>query len=64
VAGEAALLVDPEDEAAIAAAMLRLIREEHLRADLAAAGRERAAELTWNKAAAATLEILRGSTRS
>lgn len=64
VAGAAALLVDPEDEAAIAAAMLRLIREEPLRADLAAAGRERAQEFTWKKAAAATLQILRGSTRS
>jgi glycosyltransferase involved in cell wall biosynthesis len=64
VAGDAALKVDPEDETAIAAAMLRLIREEPLRSDLAAAGRERAAGFTWERAAAATLEVLRGSCRS
>ena len=64
LAGEAALTVDPEDEAAIAVAMLRLIREETLRSDLAAAGRERATEFTWGKSAAATLEVLRGSSRS
>lgn len=56
VAGEAALLFDPEDERAIAAAIGRLGVEPELRAALAAAGRERAARFTWERAAQLTLE--------
>ncbi len=42
VAGDAALLVDPEDRAAIADALVRVCREADLRADLIRRGRERA----------------------
>jgi glycosyltransferase involved in cell wall biosynthesis len=54
VAGEAALLVDPTDQAAIAAGLLRLVGDQALRARLAAAGPRRAARFTWPATAAAT----------
>jgi glycosyltransferase involved in cell wall biosynthesis len=55
VAGNAALLFDPRDPAAIGAALPRLLSDAALRATLVAAGRARAAEFTWERAAAATL---------
>jgi len=42
VAGDAALTVDPEDHAAIGAALTRLVSDEGLRASLSRLGRERA----------------------
>jgi glycosyltransferase involved in cell wall biosynthesis len=54
VAGDAALLVDPLDEAGLANALVRVAREEALREDLSRRGRERAADFTWEKAAAET----------
>jgi glycosyltransferase involved in cell wall biosynthesis len=54
VAGDAALLVDPDDEAAIAAGLVRLVGDQALRARLAVAGRRRAARYTWPATAAAT----------
>jgi glycosyltransferase involved in cell wall biosynthesis len=54
VAGEAALLVDPEDVAAIAKGLVELIFDRALRDRLIAAGRRRAAALTWSATAAAT----------
>lgn len=58
LAGEAALLVDPLDVAAIAAGMARLAREPALRAELAARGRQQAAAFTWERAARAALQAL------
>jgi len=52
VAGDAALLFDPEDEEAMAAAMQRLLRDEELRARLAMVGRARAALFPWSRTAA------------
>ncbi len=57
VAGEAALLVEPRDAAALAAALERLIADEELRRELADRGRRRAAEFTWERAAAATWNV-------
>jgi glycosyltransferase involved in cell wall biosynthesis len=54
VAGEAALLVDPTDQAAISAGLLRLVGDRALRARLAAAGPRRAGRFTWPATAAAT----------
>jgi glycosyltransferase involved in cell wall biosynthesis len=55
VAGDAALLFDPESEPAIAAAIERLL-EDRAEADrLRSAGRERAARFTWAATAAGTL---------
>ncbi len=59
VAGDAALLVAPTDIAAIAAALARLAAEPGLRDDLRARGLARAAEFTWDRCAAQTLEVLR-----
>jgi glycosyltransferase involved in cell wall biosynthesis len=55
--GGAAYEVDPTDVEAIAAALLLVATDDSLRADLAAAGRERAATLTWEAAAARHAEI-------
>jgi glycosyltransferase involved in cell wall biosynthesis len=54
VAGDAALLVDPLDRAAIAAGLVRLAGDAALRERLTAAGRGRAAGFTWRATAAAT----------
>jgi glycosyltransferase involved in cell wall biosynthesis len=55
VAGDAALLFDPRDEHAIAAAIRRLLTDDALRADLIERGRVRQAQFTWAAAAAGTL---------
>jgi glycosyltransferase involved in cell wall biosynthesis len=52
VAGDAALLVDPLDESALADAIERLIDDEGLRRELIARGRVRAASFSWSRAAA------------
>lgn len=51
VAGDAALLIDPYDEAAIAGALNKLIHDEGLRANLAAKGLSRSGLFSWEKAA-------------
>ncbi len=58
VAGDAALLFDPLDEAAIAAALRRLRDEAGLRRSLAQAGLLRAAEFSWQRCADETLDWL------
>jgi glycosyltransferase involved in cell wall biosynthesis len=59
VAGQAALLVDPEDPAAIADGLRRLLGDPRLRSDLAACGLARAAGFSWRTAAAATEAVYR-----
>lgn len=59
VAGEAAILVDPDDVAAIAAAMNSLVRDRGLGEELSRRGIERARERTWSAAAASTLDLFR-----
>ncbi|HEX9342365.1 MAG TPA: glycosyltransferase family 1 protein [Actinomycetota bacterium] len=54
VAGDAALLVDPTDEHAIAKGLVELTADRALRDRLIAAGRARAARFTWEATAAAT----------
>lgn len=58
VAGDAALLVEPNEEA-IAAAILRLAADSTLRTDLSARGRSRAAEFPWSRTARLTIETYR-----
>ncbi len=58
IAAEAALKFDPRDPAAIAAAMCRLVDDEALRRQLAAAGPLRAAQFDWRTTARLTLEAL------
>jgi glycosyltransferase involved in cell wall biosynthesis len=57
VAGEAALLVDPEDVEALGAALLRLASDEALREELTRRGRERAGEFTWESAVEKTWAV-------
>jgi alpha-1,3-rhamnosyl/mannosyltransferase len=59
VAGDAALLIDPLDEAAIADALRRLVESPALRADLRGRGLLRARRHTWRATAERTLEIYR-----
>jgi len=61
VAGEAALLFDPHDEDAIAAAVSRLLGDAALRDRLRALGRERANEFTWQRSARLTLASYAGA---
>ena len=56
-AGGAAVDVDPFDVHAIAGALVRVGTDDGLRADLIAAGRARAAGLTWAAAAARHVEL-------
>jgi len=56
VAGEAALLVDPLDDRALADAVLRILFDEGLRAELAAAGPAQARRFTWQDCAQKTLQ--------
>lgn len=58
IAGDAALLVDPNDVNAIAQAMLTLSRDEQLRQRLIAAGYENVKRFSWEKAAKETLAVL------
>jgi glycosyltransferase involved in cell wall biosynthesis len=56
--GEAALLVDPHDETAVARAVSRLISDAALRDRLVLAGRALAARHSWAEAARSTLLVL------
>jgi len=57
VAGDAALLVDPEDTAALAAALGRLTRDSDLREDLVRRGRARVQTFSWDKAVRETWDV-------
>src|SRR5690242_20691325 len=58
VAGDAALLVDPENVAAIAAGMERLLTDQDLCDELRTRGFARARQFTWDRCAEATLQVL------
>lgn len=55
VAGDAALLVDPEDPASIADAISRVVADPELARSLVEAGRAQAARFSWEATAAACL---------
>jgi alpha-1,3-rhamnosyl/mannosyltransferase len=57
VAGDAALLADPGSTGSIADALERIIGDPDLAASLAASGLERAAALSWDRTARATLDV-------
>ncbi len=59
VAGDAALLVDPTDVPALAAALRRVLDDTALRDTLTRRGRARASEFCWERAAAETLAVYR-----
>jgi len=56
VAGDAALLVDSTDDEALSQGLIRAATDDTLRARLKTAGPERAASLTWDACAAASIE--------
>ncbi len=56
VAGDAALLFDPRDEAQIATAVRRLLEDHALAERLRERGAERAREFTWERSARLTLD--------
>jgi glycosyltransferase involved in cell wall biosynthesis len=57
VAGDAALLADPEDTGALVHALVRLTEDEDLRAQLSQLGMERAKLFTWEKAVEETWKV-------
>ena len=64
VAGDAALLVDPDDVEGLAAAMERVSLDDGLAADLRRRGLERAADFSWTQSARTLLAELQGAARS
>src|SRR5262249_42372919 len=58
VAGGAARLVDPHDVAAIAEGLGEVLADQALRARMAAAGRLRVRDFSWQKCAAGTVEAM------
>ena len=58
VAGDAAILIDPNDVAAIGQAIQNLLTDESLRSSLRARGLARAGQFTWDRAAADTWQVL------
>lgn len=62
VAGDAAVLVRPDDPAELAAALERVMSDGQLRSELAAKGLARAGQFSWERTAARTLEIYRQAT--
>jgi glycosyltransferase involved in cell wall biosynthesis len=58
-AGDAALLVDPEDGEALAEALRRVLTDRALADDLRERGRRRAGDFSWERTAAATVEVYR-----
>lgn len=59
VVGDAAVLADASDEVALAEAIGRVLDDPKLRQELAERGPRQAAEFTWEKTAAATIEVYR-----
>ena len=64
VAGEAALLVDPQDEKQIADGLEKLITDTNFRAGLEAKSQVQANKFSWEKCAKETLKILNGINKS
>ena len=59
VAGDAAILQNPDDEKGFAQAIARVLTDDALAADLSSRGLRQAAQFTWERAARATLDVYR-----
>ena len=57
IAGDAALLVEPFDSAAFAAAAAQLLRDADLRADMRARGLPQAARFSWQRHTRETVAV-------
>jgi glycosyltransferase involved in cell wall biosynthesis len=64
VAGDAALLIDPNDELALANALIEIVNNEGLRAKLREKGIAQAKKFTWRDAAEKTLSLYQEAYRS
>ena len=64
VAGDAALLVHPENTGEIADAMRQMATDDALRSDLRARGQSRAKQFTWDRTARQTIEVYRKAIES
>jgi len=64
VAGDAALLVDPFDQAAIGNGLVRLIKNADYRAELRVKGLDRAAAFSWKNTALLTLQAYERAART
>ncbi len=63
VAGQAAILVYPEDTTALATAIDRVLSDPSLAHEMSEAGLQRAATYSWKRTAAETVEVYRGVLR-
>jgi len=61
IGGDAALYFDPRDPKELASQIRGVLRDEALRREMIARGRERAAQFRWDVAAEKTLEVLRAA---
>lgn len=61
VTGEAALLIDPLDQSAIESALLEIMNDQSLRAQLREQGIEQAKKFTWRATAEKTLQLYQES---
>jgi glycosyltransferase involved in cell wall biosynthesis len=59
IAGDAAVLIDPEDTTGLALAIKSLIEDRALAKDMQRRGLERAAEFSWERCAQQTLGVYR-----
>jgi glycosyltransferase involved in cell wall biosynthesis len=59
VAGDAALLFDPDDQQAVTESVRRLLRDRELASSLVQRGRERVRLFTWERTAAASFASYR-----
>jgi len=57
VAGDAAVLADPQDARALGEAMIRVLEDEPLRAVLKVKGFDRAKQFSWGQAATKTVTL-------
>ncbi len=57
VVGDAGVLVPPDDEAALCDAVVRVWRDQSLRAGLACRGKARSQQFTWERTAQQTLDL-------
>jgi glycosyltransferase involved in cell wall biosynthesis len=57
ITGDAALLIDPNDERALANALIEIVNDERLRAELREKGIAQAKKFTWRDAAEKTLRL-------
>jgi glycosyltransferase involved in cell wall biosynthesis len=64
VCGDAALYCDPSDESSVSARLLEIATAPHVREQLIARGRRRAAQFSWQASAATTAAALEGALAS